>query len=113
MHVADVLLRQAVNAIDTQALEIIKIKGSFPQIHHLFFADDLLFFIKAASQNIRTLKSILNTYCRALGKGINLEKSSVVFGSNTSSMTSAITDILDIHEANKPVKYLGFPTILG
>lgn len=76
---ADVLYCNITNAVEQQDLEGIRIKRTCSTIHHLFFADDSLCFIKASEQNVRQLMDILQTYNRALGQSINMEKSCVFF----------------------------------
>ena len=49
-----------------------------PMITHLFFADNNLLFCKANSQ-----VEILHLYEVALGKKINIDKSSIFFSANT------------------------------
>lgn len=55
------------------------LKRSFPELHHLFFADDLLFFLQGSTENAKHLKGVLNAYCRASGQRINTAKSTLYF----------------------------------
>ncbi|OMO67492.1 reverse transcriptase [Corchorus capsularis] len=56
---------------------------SCPELSHLLFADDSLFFMKADPDNCGKLFDILQEYSAASGQEINLEKSNLIFSSNT------------------------------
>ena len=61
-----------------------------------------------------TIAKILQTYERASGKSINLEKSSAYFSSNTSdSHKQQILEILGVKEVNRIETYLSLPTLVG
>ena len=54
-----------------------------PKITNLMFADDSLLFCQATRAEGETIANILQTYEKASGQRINLEKSSAYFSSNT------------------------------
>jgi hypothetical protein len=54
-----------------------------PPISHLLFADDSIFFARSDDRSVSALKDALNTYCEASGQKINLQKSTVFFGSKS------------------------------
>ncbi|XP_027086733.2 uncharacterized protein [Coffea arabica] len=75
--------------------------------------DDTLLFGKATLQEARHIQDILQLYKEASGQEINLEKSAVVFSSNTDFSTRQdITQFLNIKEVVAHEKYLGLPTII-
>ena len=55
-----------------------------PKVTNLMLADDSLLFCQASRDEGETIAEILQTYERASGQSINLEKSSVYFSGNTS-----------------------------
>ena len=57
---------------------------------------------------------ILQTYAKALGQCINLEKSLVYFSSNTiSTQRQQILQILGVKEVERFESYLRLPTLIG
>ncbi len=112
--VADVLSRQVCRAVERKSLEGIRIKKGCPTLHHLFFADDLLFFLKATHTNARVLREVIHNFCNASGQGVNCEKSNIFFSANTSEESKrAVEDVFGIRTVDNPGKYLGLPTLLG
>lgn len=51
-----------------------------PAIHHLFFADDSLLFLKANEKECTVVCKILKEYEEAYGQMISLSKSVITFG---------------------------------
>ena len=85
-----------------------------PKITNLMFADDSLLFCQATRAEGETIAEILQTYERASGQSINLEKSSAYFSTNTSERQKGqILEILGVKEVDRFVKYLGLPTLIG
>ena len=85
-----------------------------PKVTNLMFADDSLLFCQATQTEGETIAQILQTYERASGQSINLDKSSVYFSSNTSdSQKQQIMRILGVKEVNRIETYLGLPTLVG
>ncbi|XP_026378060.1 uncharacterized protein LOC113272443 [Papaver somniferum] len=60
-------------------LEGIKVCKDAPEMTHLLFAEDSLFFSKTTSQNFQVIKDYLQKYCLDSGKEINFEKSGILF----------------------------------
>ncbi|XP_050290228.1 uncharacterized mitochondrial protein AtMg01250-like [Quercus robur] len=54
-----------------------------PKISNLLFADNSLLFYWATQMEVQVVTEILQTYAKASGQSINLEKSSVYFSRNT------------------------------
>lgn len=61
----------------------LKINRRAPEISHLFFADDALFFLKGTMGNVGNLRTILDKFCDLSGEMINTQKSHTVFSRNT------------------------------
>ena len=65
------------------------------------FANDSLLFCQATRVEGETIAEILQTYVRAFGQSINLEKSSTYFSSNTSERQKGqILEILGVKEVD-------------
>ena len=78
------------------------------------FADDSLIFCQATQAEGETIANILQTYERAFGQSINLEKSSIYFSSNTSERQKGqILEVLGVKEVDRFESYLGLRTLIG
>jgi hypothetical protein len=83
-------------------------------IHHLLFADDLLIFGKAFVSKASRINSCLDKYCRWSGQSINIAKSSIHFGKNTSQTSSeAIFRIIPYPSNPSKTLYLELPILMG
>lgn len=81
---------------------------------HLFFADDILFFLKASTQECSQLRDCLNSYCVATCQNINFQKSCIFFSSNTpQNLVVSIFDLFTIPPSGFSENYLGFPSEWG
>ncbi|XP_020689917.1 uncharacterized protein LOC110104946 [Dendrobium catenatum] len=85
--------------------------GDF-QLTHLTYADDLLIFGKAETQNCDNLMNTLQTFSSCSVLILNLNKSSLLI-SPTASHLSAISLALQIHNCSTTISYLGLPISLG
>ena len=80
----------------------------------MFFANDSLIFCRAKPIDCLKLADTLKIYEQASGQMINLEKSSIVFNNNTSTLDKAtVMNILDIHRLLEKERYLGLPLMFG
>ena len=62
-------------AVESSSLTGIKLSKDCPYLSHLLFADDSLIFMQANTNNRAVMRSILLSYCNALGQMINEGKS--------------------------------------
>ncbi|OMO61797.1 reverse transcriptase [Corchorus capsularis] len=103
LFVVDVLSRMVHSAVSVGVLNGIKLSRNCPPLTHLLFADDSLFFLAATKENCAGMDWILKAYCDASGQMVNLQKSSIVFSSNTpAEVRSQIEDALQIPGADNP-----------
>ena len=92
----------------------IKLGRHCPILSHLLFADDSLFFLKAEAGNCKNVLNIIQEYCKASGKLVNLEKSCIVFTENVlEAKRKEIEDCLGIKVARNTGVYLGIPSFWG
>ena len=85
-----------------------------PQISNLLFADDSLLFCRASSNEAEEIADILQVYAKASGQSINLEKSSMLFSTNTPcDKKEEIKETLGVKEVDRFETYLGLPTLIG
>jgi len=79
-----ILVANALSTLIHQDVTMGNIKGiqltrSCPNLSHLFFADDAIFFIEGKLLECQNLSKILNQYCQALGQAINRNNSGIYF----------------------------------
>lgn len=97
---------------DGGTLEGIRPKNGCRVIHHLFFANDSLFFIKRAAEKAMNLKGTLEDYCIASGQQVNFAKSILYFNAGVDeTLKRDVTKALGVQHASNPSQYLGLPTI--
>ncbi|XP_074298058.1 uncharacterized protein LOC141628868 [Silene latifolia] len=72
---------------DVNLIKGIKICKNWPEISHLLFADDSLFFIRGDFGDLDFIMNIIDEYCVASGQCLNKDKSSLLFSPNCSLMT--------------------------
>jgi hypothetical protein len=105
------LLRQGVAQ---QAITPVKVCPRAPGLSHLLFADDTLLFFKAETQEAARIGVVLDTYARATGQLINLNKCSIMFGKACPVQTQdIIRGTLQLQRSDFKEKYLGLPTPQG
>ncbi|KAM1354663.1 hypothetical protein PS2_028774 [Malus domestica] len=112
--VGEVLSSMIQDAVHVKKLDGVKIGASGPIISHMFFADDILLFLRADKKNSRNLVDLLRKYCDASGQKVNLQKSSVYFGTNIHTrIVAELANVLGIPVVDNPGAYLGVPAIWG
>jgi hypothetical protein len=85
-----------------------------PPISHLLFADDSIFFARCDGRSVDALQRTLEIYCEGSGQKINLDKSSIFFGSHCSDdIKSAVMQRMEVHNEDLQDYYLGMPTDVG
>lgn len=89
----------------------ISIARASPKISHLFFADDSLVFLKAATVDFGLFKSILQDYEKESGQSVNLGKSSVFFSPNVpGDRKRYLCNMLSMKVSGSLRFYLGLPS---
>lgn len=95
-------------------LQGIKVAGGCPEVNHLLFADDTMFFCSASSSSSSNLLQILAQYEAASGQMINKSKSAITFSKKTpATMKEEAKLILGISKEGGEGKYLGAPEHFG
>lgn len=112
--VADVMSRRMDQRIRDKEIEGIRPARTFPEIHHLLFADDSLFFIKGSVRNAQAPKATLDEYCKASGQRVKFNMSSLFCGINQGNVfTNEVASVFRMNVVRDPGKYLGLPSIWG
>lgn len=85
LFLVDILSKNLNKAIQSSEITGIKLNRHCPDLYHMLFVYDLLFFLEANVTNYRKLFDLIQAYCVAQGKVINYEKSSIIFSANASN----------------------------
>ena len=81
-------------------------------LSHLFFADDLIVFSQANSQQVQVIKQILTTFSKASGQKVNQNKTVVLFSNNISRVEkAALSNLLGFQQTDSLGRYLGVPLL--
>lgn len=111
---ADVLSSMMHHAEQDHEIQPLRLSVGGPSLSHLLFADDSLFFIKADNLNSRRLLKVFKDYEQVSGQMINLDNSSITFGSKVYHQTRVlIQQTLAIPNIGGGGKYLGLPEQFG
>ncbi|XP_074299575.1 uncharacterized protein LOC141630705 [Silene latifolia] len=111
-----VLCMEVLSGIVTQARECGLLRGiplckQVSPLTHLFFADDVVFFLQDTGDSATQLKRILDAYCGASGQKINDAKSGILFSPSMRLMQAKRCLKIFRIKSNKGIgKYLGVPT---
>ncbi|XP_074306400.1 uncharacterized protein LOC141641645 [Silene latifolia] len=110
----EVISQMILYAQDVTFIKSTKICKNGPDISHLLFADDSLFFIRGDFWDLDFLMNIIDEYSVASGQCINTDKSSIIFSPNCSLLTvkKCLTEykFAPKHDLGN---YLGLPTSIG
>lgn len=92
----------------------ISLSRNGPKISHLFFADDVLLFTKAAVAQAKGVKRILDGFCGMSGLRINISKSKLFVSPGVQRETRVrLTQITHMLFTRNIDKYLGFKFFHG
>ncbi|XP_077228445.1 uncharacterized protein LOC143861405 [Tasmannia lanceolata] len=80
-------------------------------ITHLFFADDVMFFVEASAAAARGLLSCTKKFKSCSGLDVNLSKLECFFTGISDEQKREITRILNMEEGSLPIRYLGLPLV--
>ncbi|XP_074306467.1 uncharacterized protein LOC141641714 [Silene latifolia] len=110
----EILSQMILYAQDSNLVKGIKICKNGPEISHILFADDSLFFLRGDYENMDFLMNLIDEYCAASGQCLNKDKSSILFSPNCSLMMvkKCLTNfkLAPKHDLGN---YLGLPTSIG
>ncbi|KAK5839905.1 hypothetical protein PVK06_008759 [Gossypium arboreum] len=110
----EVVSRMLIQAQDNNILRGVRASINGPRIIHLFFADDVLLFVRNKKSDVEMLVNMLNTFSNILGQEINFEKSMVLFSPNTSrAQRNNFSDILGMMVVENLNNYLCLPIPIG
>ena len=88
----------------------LKASSSGPIFSHLFFADDLLLFVRANEENCGSVREAIEEFCSLSGQRVNFSKSKVFFSPNVDhEQRDFLSNILGFRSTSNLGSYLGFP----
>lgn len=84
--IVDVLSRMMKVHVIIGRIKELRPKRGCLEIHHLFFVDDSLFFIRGLTKNEKNMREIIENYCSTSGQKVKFSKSSVFFNSDVDEL---------------------------
>ncbi|XP_028095770.1 uncharacterized protein LOC114293006 [Camellia sinensis] len=112
--VADVLSKLISHSLQNREISGFKITRLCPTLTHLFFADDMLLFLKAEDTEYQKILDLLKVCCEASGQRVNFNKSSVQFSLNVApAVCDSICALFGFKISSSHAKYLGLPSFWG
>lgn len=101
-------------AMDDCSLLRVKIAAHAPAVNHLMFADGSLFLSLSNPKATRKLTDMFTRYEAVSGQAINLDKSTMTFGSKVRpEVKTRKRSVLGVHNDGGIGKYLGMPVQFG
>ena len=88
----------------------LKASSNGPTFSHLFFADELLLFVRANEENCGSVREAIEEFCLLSGQRVNFSKSKVFFSPNVDQgKRETFSNILGFRSTPNLGSYLGFP----
>lgn len=101
-------------AVREERWKSIKLSRSGPFLSHLFFADDMVHFAKASTEQTRVVLQCLERFCGFSGQKVNVVESNLfVFKNVDENLAQRLSSVSDIPLTEDLGKYLGVPSIHG
>ena len=92
--------------------EPIKLSRDGPALSHLYFADDLILFAKATTEQVQVIKGALDIFCKSSGQKVNFSKSCVFFSKKVPHLRrNELSQELGIKLTSDLGRYLGVPLL--
>ncbi|XP_021839107.1 uncharacterized protein [Spinacia oleracea] len=111
---AEVLSNMVRMEAERGAIKGIRVCRNAPEVTHLFFADDSIFFCRAEERNVEAITRVLNRYSAASGQETNFSKSEVSLSTNVpNDGKMVLAEKLGVRLVNGHGSYLGMPTVIG
>ncbi|XP_074293711.1 uncharacterized protein LOC141620847 [Silene latifolia] len=111
---AEVLSDLMRRAVAEGAIHGVRVSVGAPEVSHLLFADDSIFFTRATEEEATAVSDILRRYEHASGQLVNLDKTTVSFSKGVPrTKRSNLATRLGIIEVEEQERYLGLPTVVG
>lgn len=109
----DVLSRAICKLVQEGKLNTMAGPRGFRSPSHILYADDILIFCRASTQNLSNLMSLFKEYGEASGQMVNLHKSKFYAGNISANRMSSIANALGFTTGRFPFTYLGLPMFKG
>lgn len=110
----EVLKQRIKKSVSIQEWKPIKLTRGWPNISHLFLANDLFLFREGLESQAGVMEKVIWEFCDISCQKVNVAKSKLYVSKNTNgAIELSISSKWDIPLISDSGKYLGFPVIHG
>lgn len=99
-------------AVDHDIWKPIQLNRGGPKLSHLAFADDVILFAEASMDQVESITTILDLFCKSSGQKLSVEKTRIYFSKNVHwNVRCQISESFGFARIDDLGKYLGVPLL--
>lgn len=108
----EILVQGIQDTVTSGIWQLIQLSRGGLHLSHLFFADDLVLFGTATTDQATIMEQVIRDFCSMLGQKVSMSKSRLfVFGNVPASAALSLSQLMGIEVAKNLENYLGMPLL--